>query len=178
MDQSTSQRNLANRFVRAFFDAFEAEVGTYSLHLMLREAGLEEYIDHLPPKDNQAVITADQFARFYQAIREYFGRGARGSLMRVGQTVFQTAMKESSPASKAKSTMMRLASKEARRKYALDFLTSWLLDIGENATVHPLDMDLVVVMPSSVTSLGCISTEPVLLVHCRNDPGRHRLGDE
>jgi predicted hydrocarbon binding protein len=144
-----------------FFLAVEEQMGMYSLHMMLRQAGLERYIDRLPPKNRRAEIDSREFADFQKDFRAYYGQGARGSLNRVGRRVFQWMVKEASFPDRIRLLSIRLLPVVARRKKALEWLARQLRDPGGRLSVHTLDLDLVFVIHTSDTACGQSTSEPI-----------------
>ena len=82
-------RPLPNDRLRWLMMAIQHETGSYSLPLVLRQAGLDRYVGHLPPADHRLGALAEDYAALVQAIRTYYGLGARGMLFRIGREAFR-----------------------------------------------------------------------------------------
>lgn len=160
----TRDRRLINRFMHLFFQAVEEQMGVYSLHMMLRQAGLERYVDRLPPTNRRAEIFSSEYARFQKEIRDYYGKGARGSLNRIGRCVFQRMEQEAFLPDKIRLLWLRLLPAIARRKLILDWLAGQLQMPDGRMSVHSLDLDLVFVVHSSDSTCGQSADEPVCWV--------------
>jgi len=69
--------------------AIQHETGSYGLPLILRQAGLDPYVGRLPPPNRHLGGLAEDYAALVQAIRTYYGLGARGMLFRIGREAFR-----------------------------------------------------------------------------------------
>lgn len=85
---STSGRMLTNARARRFMLAIQEVMGRSGLTTILRQAGLQRYTSNLPPHNAEAGISSAEYAALMQAIENYYGRGARGTLNRIGHAVF------------------------------------------------------------------------------------------
>lgn len=85
---------IVNTLVRQALIAAEEVMGTNGLNAVLRECGLEQYIGNFPPDDLQPAIPAQTYAQFNAAIEEFYGRGGRGMLRRIGRASFQYGVRE------------------------------------------------------------------------------------
>ena len=87
---------LVNALMRQALVAIEEVMGQKGLNAVLRTSHLDQYIDHLPPDDLNPAINASDYARLNQAIEEFYGRGGRGILQRIGKASFEYAIREQS----------------------------------------------------------------------------------
>jgi predicted hydrocarbon binding protein len=87
---------IINGLVRQALVSAEEVMGANGLHAVLRTSGLERYIDNLPPDDINPAIKTSDYARLNQAIEEFYGRGGRGMLRRIGKASFQYGVREQS----------------------------------------------------------------------------------
>ncbi len=85
---------IVNALVRQALVAAEEVMGTNGLNAVLRECDLERYIGNFPPDDLQPAIPAQAYAQFNAAIEEFYGRGGRGMLRRIGRASFQYGVRE------------------------------------------------------------------------------------
>jgi predicted hydrocarbon binding protein len=152
---------LLKQFV---FAAFE-EVGVDKLARVLSGAGLSpavvetESLNRLFGHD-----AADLYARLQQALRVFYGRGARGILLRIGRTIWERMVIEASFREKAELEILRRLPVPARRRRTLDFVTDHLRAEGGSATLHLLDTDLLLVDQSCAATCGQESTGPICFV--------------
>ena len=85
---------IVNALVRQALVSAQEVMGENGLNTVLRTSGLERFIDNFPPDDlNPAIMTTD-YARVNQVIEEFYGRGGRGMLRRIGKASFQYAVRE------------------------------------------------------------------------------------
>ena len=80
---------IANAIMRQALMAIEAVMGESGLKAVLRASGLEKYIDNPPPDDLEPAVSFEDYAKLNQAIEEFYGRGGRGMLKRIGRASFQ-----------------------------------------------------------------------------------------
>lgn len=85
---------IVNALVRQALIAAEEVMGANGLHVVLRSSGLERFVDNIPPDNFEPAIQASDYARLNQAIEDFYGRGARGMLRRIGKASFQYAIRE------------------------------------------------------------------------------------
>lgn len=86
-------RDLPNTRLRRLLLALEGVVGHGGLITMLRQARLIRYTGELPPYNRELRLQAAEYAALVQAVEVYFGRGARGILLRVGRGAFEQLIK-------------------------------------------------------------------------------------
>ena len=85
---------IVNALMRQALVAIEEVMGKNGLNTVLRTVNLSQYIDHLPPDDLNPAVKSSDYARLNAAIEEFYGRGGRGILRRVGKASFQYGAKE------------------------------------------------------------------------------------
>ena len=85
---------IVNALVRQALMSVQEVMGENGLNTVLRTSGLERYIGSLPPDDLDPAIQTSDYARLNAAIEEFYGRGGRGMLQRVGRASFQYAVRE------------------------------------------------------------------------------------
>jgi predicted hydrocarbon binding protein len=81
-------RALSNARVRRLLLAIQDVMGHSGLATILRQASLQRLASSLPPPNNEPGLPAAEYAALLQAIENYYGRGARGTLTRVGYAAF------------------------------------------------------------------------------------------
>lgn len=86
-------RNLPNARLHRLLLALEAEIGRGGLMTLLRQARLQRYTAGTPGHNREARVLAAEYAGLIQAVETYYGRGARGTLVRVGQRVFEQLLR-------------------------------------------------------------------------------------
>ncbi|MBL8058496.1 MAG: 4-vinyl reductase [Anaerolineales bacterium] len=84
----THGRELTNARMRRLLLALEAVIGRAGLMTILRQARLHRFTGDLPQYNRELRLHAAEYSGVIQAVESYFGRGARGTLIRVGRGVF------------------------------------------------------------------------------------------
>jgi len=151
--------------ISKFVETLSAEIGEETFRAVLSKAGLPgawsqlEYFSSL-----SEVESAEAYARLQSALRTYYGRGARGTLLRIGMKLWNRLLEDAPLGLKAQSSLIRGLPKTLRRKQALELLAR-ILDTKRGAlSVHTLDLDLLLVDQTSPTTLGQSDDEPVCFV--------------
>ncbi len=157
--------DFSPRLLRAFAQTVSAELGAGDLSAVLDKAGLSLLLsDPAAVARFDASASAQAYADLQQALRLYYGRGARGILRRVGAQ-FWTRLRDESPlALKAWIPLARTLATAARPKPALDLLARLLSAKPGDITVHTLDLDLLLVDHVSPTTANQHDAEPICWV--------------
>ncbi len=87
---------IVNALMRQALVSIEGVMGRNGLVAVLRAASLDQYIDHLPPDDLLPAVKSSDYARLNAAIEEFYGRGGRGMLHRIGKASFEYGLREQS----------------------------------------------------------------------------------
>ena len=160
----TSAR-FSPRLMSNFVDTLSNEVGADTYHAVLANSGLSR--DWQTPEfflAFDALQTAEAYAKLQSALRTYYGRGARGILLRIGAKLWEPMLKNASFSSKAQAALVRGLPKSLKRKPALELLAS-TLGVGRgDITLHTLDLDLLFVDHVSASSLGQKENSPICFV--------------
>ncbi len=85
---------IANAIVLQALTAMEEVMGKKGLHAVLRASGLEKFIDNYPPNNLEPAVSFSDYSRLNQAIEDFYGRGGRGILKRIGRASFQYGVRE------------------------------------------------------------------------------------
>ena len=81
-----AERRIPAMLLNILFTQVEDMMGRRSLIMLLRQAGLSEYVDAMPPMDDTPTITVDQYSELLASIYEIFGaRGAKPIFLRGGR---------------------------------------------------------------------------------------------
>jgi divinyl protochlorophyllide a 8-vinyl-reductase len=103
--------------VRTMIDSIEDVAGVKGRNMVLRHAGLEEYIENPPPLTaEQAFVAIDHYRAISKALREVFGKGSRPMLLYAGEGAIYRTL-EAVPG--AFSSAMKLVPGRLRKKAAL-----------------------------------------------------------
>jgi predicted hydrocarbon binding protein len=134
---------ILNALVRQALVAAQEVMGENGLNAVLRASGLERFVGNFPPNDLNPSIQASQYARFNAAIEEFYGRGGRGMLKRIGKASFEYGLREqSSLLGAAAGAALKLLPERQRIKIILNQVASalkktnpqveaWVDDSGE-----------------------------------------------
>jgi predicted hydrocarbon binding protein len=153
------------RIMQRFVETLSAEIGHETFSAALLNAGLPDEWAHstyFTDLDNEH--TAQAYARLQAALRTYYGRGARGILLRIGAKLWEHLLDDSTLAIKAQAALIRGLPKSMRRKPALELLARILSGTPGNITVHTLDLDLLLVDQTSPTTLEQTDEAPICFV--------------
>lgn len=83
-----------NRIARYFFLAMEDVMGQNGLNVVLSLAGLDVYLDRLPPDNLAGEFDFAAMSAIQEALEEMYGpRGGRGMALRIGRASFSQGMR-------------------------------------------------------------------------------------
>lgn len=119
-------RFIVNALVRQALLACQDVLGENGFQVVLQAAGLERFIDPLPPDDLNPAVKAGEYARLNQVIEELYGRAGKGILQRVGRTTFQYSIQEQAFLLGIARTVLKLLPRKQRIKFILTSLVSAL----------------------------------------------------
>lgn len=153
------------RVMFRFVETLSAELGHDSLSTVLLKDGLpEEWAHHTYFAGLDNVRAARAYAQLQSAIRTYYGRGARGILLRIGSKLWERLLDDSTFGIKAQSVIIRGLPKAMRRKPALDLLARMLSATPGSVAVHTQDLDLLLVDGTSPTTLDQSDINPICFI--------------
>ena len=165
MNSAPAPVTLSKRLVQFFMDSATREVGADKLPTILAENHLSPSIiekTHLERLDG--IDAAVLYASLQQALRKFYGRGARGILLRIGEGMWDRMMAQANFLEKAELGIVRWLPVPARRRRILDLVADTLQEGGGAASVHTLDLDLLLVDHSAAATLNQTSAEPICFV--------------
>jgi predicted hydrocarbon binding protein len=156
---------FSNRILRRFAETVSRELGADQFPVMLGLAKLpadwskpESFLSMNP------VDSAAAYAALQGAMRTYFGRGARGVLLRVGQRLWNHMLEDAAFRIKAQSAVVKRLPSSTRRKPTLELLAKILGAHSGDITVHTLDLDLLLVDHASPGADGRAESTPICFV--------------
>ena len=160
-----SGRMLSSRFLNGFVSTVGSELGQDTLSIVLEKAGLPpDQTDPARWGSLNGTSAAEAYAGLQKAMRTYYGRGARGILLRVGANMWNSLLENASLGLKAQSRLILGLPLNARRKPALELLAKLMADQRGDVTVHTLDQDLLLADKASPGTLGQDETERICFV--------------
>jgi len=88
------ERSLPNYRMRWLVLAIEEQMGSHGLRMILRQSDLTRYLESMPPPNDELQAQAAEYARLLTTVRTYFGHGARGTLTRIGRSIFRHQLEQ------------------------------------------------------------------------------------
>ena len=144
-------RALPNARVRRLMLAIQDVMGQGGLATILRQAGLQRYAGALPPSNGEPGLRAGEYAALLQAIENYYGRGARGTLTRVGYASFNRLLASRRLMAAWFRLLFRLVPVRTRQLITLRWLAH---EIGGRVTIHQDGQHLNLVDQDSDATVG------------------------
>lgn len=133
---------IINSLVRQALTSAQEVMGDNGLNAVLRTCGLERFIGNFPPDNLEPSIQASQYAKLNEAIEQFYGRGGKGMLRRIGKASFQYGVREQSALLGVAGVGLKLLPEKQRIKFILNGMVSalkksnsqvnaWLDDSGD-----------------------------------------------
>lgn len=155
---------FSSRILSRFVESTSMELGADQFDAMLGLSKLPpQWVDPKLFLKMDAAESAKVYASIQAAMRTYFGRGARGVLLRVGQSLWGQLLDGSGLGGKTQAAVIRSLPMNARRKPTLELLGR-LLGAAGDITVHTLDLDLLLADHASPTTIGSRANSPICFV--------------
>ena len=149
-----SERTLSGHVLRQFVQALDSELGTESLFNLLKKVGASpDWSDPTRMETLSGTAASEAYTGLQKAMRTYYGRGARGFLIRVGGNLWNRLLDDASLAQKAQSKIILGLPVNARRKPALELLAKIIGHKRGDVTVHTQDLDLLLADKASPGTL-------------------------
>lgn len=156
---------FSSRILRRFVETVRLELGADQFNGMLALSKLPAAWTKPGTFTKMASSDAAKaYATLQGAMRSYFGRGARGVLLRVGQRLWNHLLDDAALGGKAQALVIRRLPLNARRKAALELLSRFLGAQPGSITLHTLDLDLLLVDHASPTTDGFRDTSQICFV--------------
>lgn len=160
-----SETKFSNRILRRFVETVAVELGMDQFIAMLALAKLPaEWSKPETFAKSDPTESAKTYSALQAAMRVYYGRGARGVLLRVGQRLWNHILEDAALGGKAQAAVIKRLPMTARRKSALELLGRFIGNQPGDITVHTLDLDLLLVDHASSTADGQSESRPVCFV--------------
>ena len=160
-----SERKFSSRILRRFVESVAVELGTDQFFTMLAlsklptEWGNPQTFQKMSPTE-----CAKMYAALQAALRTYYGRGARGALLRVGQRLWNLLLEDAALGGKTQAAVIKRLPLTTRRKRILDLLARLIGAQSGDITVHTLDLDLLLVDHASPAAEGQHASRPICFV--------------
>jgi predicted hydrocarbon binding protein len=160
-----SEPGFSSRILRRFTETSALELGADQFNAMLALSKFPiEWVKPQSFRKMNALDSARTYAALQAAMRSYFGRGARGVLLRVGQRLWHQLLEDAALPGKAQAAVIRLLPNNARRRQALELLSRLLSAQPGDITIHTLDLDLLLADHVSPTTHGFRDRSPICFV--------------
>jgi len=147
-------RALPNNRLRRFMLAIQEVMGVSGLMTILRQAGLQRYGGALPPNNKESLLRASEYAAIIQAIENYYGRGARGTLNRIGHASFNKLVQSHRLRAQVYQMLFRALPLQNRKLMTLQWLAQEMAAPGGQVTVHLDDRHIAFVDQQSDATFG------------------------
>jgi len=165
MNSGAAPSVLSNRLAQLFIESAIQEVGADKLPLILAENHLApSLLDRGPHVKLAGSDAARGYASLQQALCLFYGHGARGILIRIGAGMWIRMIAQAGFREKAELEIARRLPVPARRRRMLELLAGYLREGGGAASVHTLDLDLLLVDHSAAATVNQTSAEPICFV--------------
>ncbi len=149
--------------LRNFVITLSEEIGQGTFAAVLSKEGLpEEWAAPSYYNSLSSERAAQMYSRLQSVLRAYYGRGARGALLRIGSRLWNRLLDDSSFGIKAQAAVIRRLPQSLRRKPTLELLARILG--GDGISVHTLDLDLLLVDRSSPAAFEQTNAAPICFV--------------
>jgi predicted hydrocarbon binding protein len=153
---------LPIRFFRQFLDILNTELGNEALVSIMEKAALSaDYVDPQAVSRYNAATAAETYARIQQAMRFYYGRGARGTLTRIGRLLWPRLLETASLSERAQAQLVRTLPPSMRPKPVLELLARFLRERPDGVTLHTLDLDLLFVDHAAAVTVAQKEVMPI-----------------
>ena len=154
---------IINSLVRQALSSAQEVMGDNGLNAVLRTCGLERFIGNFPPNDLQPSIQASQYAKLNEAIEQFYGRGGKGMLRRIGKASFQYGVREQSALLGVAGVALKLLPEKQRIKFILNGMADALKKSNPavNAWVDESGDRLAYIESTCAICQGRESTEPI-----------------
>jgi predicted hydrocarbon binding protein len=153
------------KIVRSFIETLSTTLGQDTLSAVVDKAGLPTdwaNVAHFTTLDD--IQSAQSYSKLQAALRTYYGRGARGILLRIGSKLWENLLKDAAFGIKTQAAIVRGLPVGLRRKPALELLARLISMKPGDHTVHTLDLDLLFVDHASLATAGQSDSTPICFV--------------
>ena len=127
---------FTNALMRLAILAIGDVMGERGLKVVLRQAGLECYVDELPPNNMELGATAAEYAALNQAVEEFYGRAGKGMLRRVGRASFRYGVEEQAALMGVAGVALKVMPQKMRIKFILTQMAKALAEVDEETCIE------------------------------------------
>lgn len=160
-----SEPKFSSRILRRFVETIAMELGVDQFHAMLALAKLPpEWAHPQTFLKMNPVEAAKTYALLQAALRTYYGRGARGVLLRVGQRLWNLLLEDAALGGRTQAALIKRLPLTTRHKSILELLARLIETQSGDITVHTLDLDLLLVDHVSPAAQNQYAAQPICFV--------------
>ncbi len=175
-DQVAANDQLPSRFTRCFLAAIEKQIGLYSLHAMMLQAGLPcqaKLSDQYGGQSGTGVrgnidtilglkeISTTQSSSLQECFRNYYGKGAPRTLLRIGRLTFHELVHTAPLPAKLQFLFRGLLPPIERRRRTMQFLAGQFQLPNNPSAARWLDSELIFIDSSGYTTCEQKSDESI-----------------
>ncbi len=124
---------VVNALMRQAILAIEEVMGKQGLNIVLRQAGLDRYVDNPPPDDLGLDTHASEYSALNQAVMSFYGRAGRGMLQRIGRASFRYGAEEQATLMGLVGVGLKLMPQKTRARFILNQMAKALMDTNPDA---------------------------------------------
>ena len=117
---------IINSLVRQALTSMEEVMGEHGLNAVLKSCGLDKFVGNFPPNNLEPSINASQYAHLNQAIEDFYGRGGKGMLRRIGKASFQYGVREQAALLGVAGVALKVMPQKERIKFILNGMANAL----------------------------------------------------
>lgn len=160
-----AEASVSSHFLLAFVEILSTDIGRGNLAAVLEKDGLPtDWIDPAHLSSLGERHSAEIYAGLQAALRTYYGRGARSTLIRVGEKMWDRLLNDAAFGAKAQAAFVRGLPLSMRHKPALELLANLMSVRKGDVTVHTLDLDFLLADHASPATLNQKDSAPICYV--------------
>ena len=153
--QPPEQWRFTNALMRQALMAISDVMGEQGLKVVLRQSGLERYVDQLPPNDLEQDVSTVDYAALNRAVEEFYGRAGKGMLQRIGRASFNYGVEEQATLMGVASTALKLMPQKVRVRFILTQMAKSLMDVNQNTYIEVQDTPQGLVLADFTCGVCC-----------------------
>ncbi|MEA3342107.1 MAG: V4R domain-containing protein [Chloroflexota bacterium] len=135
------QWRFTNALMRQAIMAIGEVMGERGLKIVLRQAGLERYVDELPPNDLEQGVATIEYAALNQAVEEFYGRAGKGMLRRIGRATFRYGVEEQAMLMGVAGAALKVMPQKTRIRLILTQMAKSLIDVNAETDIEVQETD-------------------------------------
>jgi bacteriochlorophyll 4-vinyl reductase len=134
--QEPEKWRFTNALMRQAILAIGEVMGEQGLKVTLRQAGLERYIDELPPNNLEQDVPTVEYAALNKSVQEFYGRAGKGMLQRIGRASFRYGIEEQATLMGVASTALKVMPQKTRIRFVLTQMAKSLMAVNEDTYIE------------------------------------------